>query len=102
MIISIAQEEVNVLTMLGVGGLLADSGEWIAYHVAILFAVQLVLQFLLLPETLYPRAVMVLEESRLKINGREKPTSSKVTLPRTKQLGYFVRSFLPPPRRDGC
>ncbi|GAM33406.1 MFS transporter [Talaromyces pinophilus] len=56
----------NAGTVLGgvFGGLLATSGEWVAYHVTILFAVLLVVQFLFLPETLYPRAAVLLQESQ--------------------------------------
>jgi hypothetical protein len=36
----------------------------VAYHVTILFAVLLVVQFLFLPETLYPRAAVLLQESQ--------------------------------------
>ncbi|KUL86910.1 hypothetical protein ZTR_05357 [Talaromyces verruculosus] len=56
----------NAGTVLGgvFGGLLATSGEWVAYHVTILFAVLLVVQFLFLPETLYPRETVLLQESQ--------------------------------------
>lgn len=63
-----------------VGGLLASSGQWVAYHVTILYSALLLSQCLLLPETLYPRAVVVAAEGQ---------HTSLITLKRTKQLGYF-------------
>lgn len=48
-----------------VGGLLATSGEWAAYHVTILYAFLFCLQCLLLPETLYPREAVLIQESQL-------------------------------------
>ncbi|KPI41790.1 putative transporter [Cyphellophora attinorum] len=72
----------NCGTIMGgvIGGLLAESGQWVAYHVTILYAVLLLSQCLLLPETLYPRAVMVAAEVQ---------HNSLTNLKRTKQLGYF-------------
>lgn len=66
-----------------VGGLLATSGEWVAYHVTILFAVQLLVQCFLLPETLYPREAVTTVESR---GGR----AEDLNISRSKQLGYLV------------
>lgn len=43
---------------------MATSGEWVAYHVTILFAVLLFVQCLFLPETLYPRAAILAQESQ--------------------------------------
>ncbi|KAH8811011.1 putative MFS transporter [Xylogone sp. PMI_703] len=73
----------NCGTVLGgvFGGLLADAEEWVAYHVTILFAILLVLQCLLLPETLYPRAAVIIAENSSNI--------VNIDIPRTKQLGYF-------------
>lgn len=66
-----------------VGGLLATSGEWVAYHVTILFAVLFLTQSFFLPETLYPREAVVLSESG-------QLQSLPVDIPRTLQLGYLV------------
>lgn len=66
-----------------VGGLLATSGEWVAYHVTILFAVQLLVQCFLLPETLYPREAVTTVESR---GG----SAEDLNITRSKQLGYLV------------
>ena len=82
----------NMGTCLGgvFGGLLASSGEWAAYHVTILFGVLLVCQCLLLPETLYPRAAVVLAENhRLAGNSDFGGGIDPMKMPRTKELGYL-------------
>ena len=63
-----------------VGGLLAESGQWVAYHVTILYSSLLLVQCVLLPETLYPRAIMVTAERQ----------GTVVDVKRTNQLGHFV------------
>jgi hypothetical protein len=73
-----------------VGGLLATSGEWSAYHVTILFAGLLLVQGLLLPETLYPRAVVVRAES---LESAGNLDTTNLTILRTKDLGYLVSCF---------
>lgn len=51
------------------------SAQWINWFNAILFAVLLVLELFFMPETLYPRQQMLLNESMLKLN--EQNTSEK-------------------------
>lgn len=67
-----------------VGGLLATSGEWVAYHVTILFVVLLLAQCFFLPETLYPRQAVVLSESG------QLDSSPTLGYPKTLELGYLV------------
>lgn len=56
---------------------------WAGYHVAIMFAVLLVLECCFLPETLYPRELVVqAETNQIQIDD--------TGLKRTTQLGYFV------------
>jgi hypothetical protein len=72
-----------------VGGLLANSGQWVAYHVTILYATLLLLQCVLLPETLYPRAAVLLAEAR-RSRPLDKSEVDALGIRRTKQLGYVV------------
>uniref|UniRef100_A0A093UNJ7 Putative transporter n=1 Tax=Talaromyces marneffei PM1 TaxID=1077442 RepID=A0A093UNJ7_TALMA len=80
----------NAGTVLGgvFGGLLATSGEWVAYHVTILFAVLLVVQCLFLPETLYPRAAVLLQESR-KYGGDAAVTITAPISTESNKLNFF-------------
>ncbi|EED14835.1 MFS transporter, putative [Talaromyces stipitatus ATCC 10500] len=81
----------NAGTVLGgvFGGLLATSGEWVAYHVTILFAVLLAVQYLFLPETLYPRAAVLHQENQMMDADK---TAIAITEPISKKsrLGCFV------------
>ncbi|TVY29260.1 putative transporter [Lachnellula hyalina] len=74
----------NCGTVIGgvIGGLLATSGEWVAYHVTILFAVLFLTQCFFLPETLYPREAVILSESG-------QLQSRPLDIPKTLQLGYL-------------
>ncbi|TVY91959.1 putative transporter [Lachnellula willkommii] len=80
----------NCGTVIGgvIGGLLATSGEWVAYHVTILFAVLFLTQCFFLPETLYPREAVILSESG-------QLQSLPVDIPRTLQLGYLSVKKVP-------
>lgn len=51
------------------------------------------MQCVLLPETLYPRQAVVLVESRQVGPGGELQDANHLGIPRTKQLGYFVRAI---------
>jgi MFS family permease len=72
-----------------IGGFLATVDQyWVAYHVTILFAALLVLQCVFMPETLYPRALVVSSEAA---GNGEKSDGTDVALPkRTKELGLIV------------
>ncbi|KIW02725.1 uncharacterized protein PV09_06159 [Verruconis gallopava] len=80
----------NMGTCLGgvFGGLLATSGEWVAYHVTIMFSIQLLAQCFFLPETLYPRSAVVSAESR---GGN----ADQLNIPRSRQLGYLNLRKIP-------
>lgn len=74
-----------MLTLLSylVGGFIATVDQyWIAYHVTILFTVLLVLECFFLPETLYPRDLII-------DSGRES-NDGEFDMKRTKKLGYLV------------
>ncbi|EXJ93259.1 hypothetical protein A1O1_01650 [Capronia coronata CBS 617.96] len=81
----------NLGTCLGgvFGGLLATSGEWVAYHVTILFCALLLCQCFLLPETLYPRTAVVLSERQMLASSSTIVNGSELNIPRTTQLGYL-------------
>ncbi|RDW88316.1 MFS transporter-19 [Coleophoma cylindrospora] len=72
-----------------IGGFIATASQyWIAYHVTILFAFLLVLECFFLPETLYPRNLVLSTSS-------PDATSADIAIPRTKQLGYMHVSRIP-------
>ncbi|KAJ5219302.1 MFS transporter [Penicillium cinerascens] len=84
----------NVGTVLGavVGGFLASVSQyWISYHVTILFGILLVCECLFLPETRYPRAVVLEHEAGLEGQEMCKETMYDVIsdIKRTKQLGHL-------------
>ncbi|KUJ21877.1 putative MFS transporter [Mollisia scopiformis] len=84
----------NMGTLVGglVGGFLATVDQyWIAYHVTMLFAVLLVLELFFLPETLFPRTLVVSYEQNSdsqKIS-ESAPAGSASSLKKTKQLGFL-------------
>lgn len=80
------------------GGFLASVSQyWISYHVTILFGILLICECLFLPETHYPRAVVLEHEASL--DGQEMPQETMhdalSDIKRTKQLGYLVRIVTP-------
>lgn len=89
----------NIGTVLGgvTGGFLATVSQyWVQYHVTILFAALLVAEVFLLPETLYPRAVVVAAERQEILNGSGASAvdDNIVGIKRTKQLGWAVSQIL--------
>lgn len=80
------------------GGFLASVSQyWISYHVTILFGVLLICECLFLPETHYPRAVVL--EHEAECEGQEISMDTKYNaisdIKRTKSLGYLVRIVTP-------
>ncbi|KAH8897595.1 MFS general substrate transporter [Thozetella sp. PMI_491] len=76
----------NLGTLLGgvFGGLIVTVNQfWVPYHVAIAFAILLLLEIFLLPETLYPRDHMLEVESREDDGSRE-------DVQRTRTLPFLV------------
>ncbi|KAJ5612609.1 MFS transporter [Penicillium lagena] len=87
----------NIGTVLGpiLGGFLASvSAYWIGYHVTMLFAFLLICECFFLPETHYPRAVMLEREAHIRI-GKDKSSDDPYGLKRTKQLGYLHCRSIP-------
>jgi hypothetical protein len=77
-----------------VGGFLASVSQyWISYHVTILFGILLVCECLFLPETHYPRAVVLEHEAGLegRASSKELMQDAISDTKRTKELGYLVR-----------
>jgi len=78
-----------------VGGFIAAlvNQYWVAYHVTIAFAVLLVWEILLLPETQYPRAsVVTFEQRQADTEARgEGLGNSSLNMKRTTQLPWLVR-----------
>ncbi|KAJ5549110.1 MFS transporter [Penicillium frequentans] len=90
----------NFGTVLGavVGGFLASVSQyWISYHVTILFGVLLICECLFLPETHYPRAVVL--EYEAECEGQELSMDTKYDaisdIKRTKGLGYLHLRHIP-------
>lgn len=90
--------EVLLSNALSVGGFIDLAGPaWVEWLTAIIFAVLLLLEILFMPETLYPRSLML---SRMPMVSESAcPTdvekASAVNLPRTKKLPFF--NFKPIP-----
>lgn len=62
---------------------MATKGQyWVAYHITILFAVLLVLEIVLIPETLYPRQAV--------INISKDEDAQELPFKRTTQLPFLV------------
>lgn len=64
---------------------------WIAYHVTILFGVLLVLECVWLPETLFPRSLVVASEQG-NIPGKDEGVSfnvSAASIKKTRDLGFL-------------
>lgn len=86
----------NVGTVLGgvIGGFMATVDvNWVAYHVTIAFAALLIAEIVLLPETLYPRELVV-EAEREKAISDTGIDEGVMGVKRTKQLGWVVGLFL--------
>jgi hypothetical protein len=68
--------------------------QWIAYHATILFAALLAAEFFFLPETLFPRALVLASEERAQ--GTQDALYIETSeIKRTKQLGYLVPPSFP-------
>jgi hypothetical protein len=84
----------TLLTFVTVGGFLATINQyWIAYHVTILFAALLVLECFFLPETLFPRALVLASEERHQNRDKEVVDNKTFEAKRMKELGYVVRAL---------
>ena len=77
------------------GGFLATVDQYvIAYHVTGLFGVLLILECAFLPETLFPRTIVVTTEQSISSSeeGDRLSEDSLNLIKRTKQLGFLVNS----------
>ncbi|KAJ5653260.1 Major facilitator superfamily domaingeneral substrate transporter [Penicillium lividum] len=74
------------------------SAQWINWFNAILFAVLLVLELFFMPETLYPRQQMLLNESISKLSDQRLMTTKETSTPQTT-IPAEVRISIPPRTR---
>lgn len=84
-----------------VGGFVTLLGQqWVQWVTAILLGVLLVIELLFLPETLYPRRLMLSQNWRQMVspgrsNSMDSDGAARVDIPRTKRLPFLMLTPIP-------
>ncbi|KAJ5796737.1 uncharacterized protein N7518_005277 [Penicillium psychrosexuale] len=80
-----------------IGGFLGEANQfWSSYHLVILYSVLLALIIITLPETLYPRDLIVAETPMALTESHITPSNGVETIKRTKNIPLWVRKTSTP------